>query len=536
MMQKIQKFGGAMFTPVLLFAFSGIVVGICTVLTSEVIVGGIAKTDTMWYQVWWTIKEGAWTLFRQVPLLFVISLPIGLAKKQQGRACMEAFVLYLTFNYFIAAMLTNWGPTFGIDYTLEATSGTGLASIASIKTLDTSMVGALVISGVAVWLHNRYFDTKLPEWLGVFKGSSFVCAIGFFVMGILAVVFCFVWPQVQNVIKAMQGFFMSSGAIGVWVYTFCERVLIPTGLHHFVYMPFSYESLAVEGGFKAAWALNLSEYAASSESLATLFPAGRFALYGHSKIFAAPGIALAFYVTAKKNKKQEVAALMIPVALTAIMCGITEPIEFTFLFAAPFLWPIHSFLAATLATIEYFVVGISGDYSSGIINWLALDWIPMAKNHMGQIVMQIIVGLIFTAIWFFVFSFLIKKFDLKTPGREEDDEEAKLMTKKDYKAAKEAEKFGEDTSNDPTANIEVQGGDAGKAAAFLRLVGGKDNVADVTNCATRLRLTLKDDSLLASLSDFKKAGAHGLVHKGKAVQIIVGLSVPSVREEFEKLL
>ena len=224
---------------------------------------------------------------------------------------------------------------------------------------------------------------------------------------------------------------------------------------------------------------------------------------------------------------------MLPVALTAVLCGITEPIEFTFLFDAPFLWPIHAVLAATLATIEYFVVGISGEFSSGLINWLALDWIPMAKNHMGQILAQIAVGLIFTALWFFIFSFCIKKFDLKTPGREDDEEEAKLMSKKDYKAAKAAE---EDTSNDPTGSIEVEGGDAAKAKKFLELVGGKDNVEDVTNCATRLRLTLKDDSLLADMSAFKKAGAHGLVHKGKAVQIIVGLSVPSVREEFENLL
>lgn len=532
MMQKIQRFGGAMFTPVLLFAFSGIMVGIATVCTSSVIVGSIADVTTTWYKIWFVIKEGAWTLFRQVPMLFVVSLPIGLAKKQQARACMEAFVLYLTFNYFIAALLTNWAPSFGIDYAVDAGNGTGLAMIASIKTLDTSMVGALVVSGVAVYLHNKFFDTKLPEWLGVFKGSCFVCAVGFFVMLALAVVFCFVWPPIQNFMKMMQGFFMGSGVIGVWVYTFLERILIPTGLHHFVYMPFAYESVAVDGGCKAAWALNMSEYAASSGSLAELFPAGRFMLYGHSKLFAAPGISLAFYATAKKNKKKEVMGLMIPVALTAILCGITEPIEFTFLFAAPFLWPIHAALAATLATIEYFVVGISGDYSSGLINWFALDWLPMAKNHMGQIVMQIVVGLIFTAIWFFLFSFLIKKFDLKTPGREDDDEEAKLMTKKEYKAAM----AGEDTSNDPTASIAVEGGDAGKAKAFLALCGGKDNIADVTNCATRLRLTLKDDSVLADASAFKKAGAHGLVHKGKAIQIIVGLSVPSVREEFENLL
>lgn len=187
MMQKIQKFGGAMFTPVLLFAFSGIMVGITTVLTSEVIVGSIAEATTTWYKVWWTVKEGAWTIFRQIPLLFVVSLPIGLAKKQQARACMEALLLYLTFNYFIAAILTNWGTALGVDYSVEAGNGTGLALVASIKTLDTNMVGALVVAGIVVYLHNKYFNTKLPEWLGVFKGSCFVCAIGFFVMLSLAV-------------------------------------------------------------------------------------------------------------------------------------------------------------------------------------------------------------------------------------------------------------------------------------------------------------------------------------------------------------
>lgn len=257
MMQKIQKFGGAMFTPVLLFAFSGIMVGLTTVLTSEVIVGSIAEATTTWYKVWWTVKEGAWTIFRQIPLLFVVSLPIGLAKKQQARACMEALLLYLTFNYFIAAILTNWGAALGVDYSVEAGNGTGLALVASIKTLDTNMVGALVVAGVVVYLHNKYFNTKLPEWLGVFKGSCFVCAIGFFVMLALAVVFCFVWPIIQTGMKSLQGFFMGSGAVGVWVFTFCERILIPTGLHHFVYMPFAYESIAVDGGFKAAWAIKL---------------------------------------------------------------------------------------------------------------------------------------------------------------------------------------------------------------------------------------------------------------------------------------
>ena len=529
MMQKIQRFGGAMFTPVLLFAFSGIVIGVCTVFQSDVIMGSIAASETTWFKVWYVVKEAAWTIFRQVNLLFVISLPIGLAKKQNARACMESFVLYCTFNYALAALLSNWGSFVGIDYAIEAGSGTGLASVASIKTLDTGMVGALIVAGVAVWLHNRYFDTKLPEWLGVFRGSSFVAMIGFPVMIGLAVIFFFIWPQVQHGIAGVQTFIISSGALGVWVYTFLERILIPTGLHHFIYMPFMYDSVAIEGGIKTAWVAAMPEIAKSTASLRTLFPAGGYALYGFFKMFAPLGISAAFYATAKENKKKEVLGLMIPVTLTAMFAGITEPIEFTFLFIAPVMFAVHSVLAASLATAQY-LIGISGDFGSGIISNAALNWIPLGSAHWQQYLLSVVIGLVFSGIWFIVFKFIIEKFDFKTPGREDDDEEVKLVSKAEYKASKE------DTSNDPTGNIEVKGGDAGKAAAFLAALGGKDNIESVTNCATRLRVSVKDETLVQPVGVFKKAGAHGLVAKGKAFQVIVGLTVPYVREEFEKLL
>lgn len=530
MMEKVQRFGGAMFTPVLLFAFSGIVIGICTVFQSDVIMGGIAAPDTAWYQVWYVIKEAAWTIFRQVNLLFVIALPIGLAKKQNARACMEAFVLYCTFNYALAALLKNWGSIVGIDYAVEAASGSGLANVASIKTLDTGMVGALLVAGVVVWLHNRYFDTELPEWLGVFRGSSFVAMIGFPTMIALAVVFFFIWPQVQHAISGLQTFIIGSGALGVWVYTFLERILIPTGLHHFIYMPFMYDSIAVEGGIKTAWVEAMPAIANSSASLKSLFPAGGYALYGFSKMFAPLGICAAFYTTAKQNKKKLVLGLMIPVTLTAMFAGITEPIEFTFLFIAPMMFAVHSVIAATLATVQY-MIGVVGDFGSGIISNAALNWIPLGSSHWQEYLLSVAVGLIFSVIWFVVFRFIIIKFDLKTPGREDDEEDVKLVSKAEYKASKAT-----DAKDDPTNDIVIDGGDKAKAAAFLEALGGKGNIENVTNCATRLRVTVKDESLVAGLPVFKKAGAHGLVSKGKALQVIVGLTVPYVREEFEKLL
>ncbi|MGX8835019.1 alpha-glucoside-specific PTS transporter subunit IIBC [Amedibacillus sp. YH-ame6] len=531
MMQKIQRFGGAMFTPVLLFAFSGIMVGLGTIFQNELIMGSIASPDTMWYQCWYVLREAAWTVFRQVPMLFVVGLPIGLAKKQQGRACLEALVLYITFNYAMAAMLTNWGSVFGIDYALEAGNGTGLAMVASIKTLDTGMIGALVISGVTVWIHNRYFDTPLPDWLGSFKGSSFVCVLGYFAMIILAGLFLVVWPRVQEAMMSLQTFFQSSGAVGIWVYSFLERILIPTGLHHFIYTPFVYDSAVVAGGIKVAWAESLTELAKSSDSLISLFPGGGFSLYGWPKMFASIGIGAAFYATAKPAKKKAVISLMVPVCLTAILCGITEPIEFTFLFVAPVLFFVHALLSASLCTVLY-LIGLSGDFTSGLIQNSALNFIPLWSSHGSQYLLAFAIAIVFVVIWFFVFSFMIVKMNLPTPGREEDDSEVKLVSKAEYKASKALD----DTSNDPKDSIEVAGGNTQKATGYLVALGGKENILDVTNCATRLRVNVKDASLIQPLETFKKFGAHGLVVKGNAIQVIVGLGVPSVREEFEKLL
>ncbi|EIA19484.1 alpha-glucoside-specific PTS transporter subunit IIBC [Listeria fleischmannii] len=521
MMKKVQQFGGAMLAPALLFSFAGIVVGFSILFMNPDIMGAIATPDHLWFQIWNVIAEGAWAVFRQIPLLFVIGLPIGLAKSQSGRACLEALVTYVTFNYFVSAILTTWGASFGVDMTQEVGGTSGLANIAGIKTLDTGMVGALIISGIVVYLHNRYFDTELPEVLGVFRGTSFIVILGFVVMLPVAFLFAFIWPHFQAFMLDMQGFFISSGALGVWVYSFLEKILIPTGLHHFVYAPFAYDNAVVPGGMAAYWATHLGEFQTKAQTLKEMYPAGGFALSGMSKVFGSIGITLAFYKTAKPEKRKAVLGLMIPVAATAVFAGITEPLEFTFLFFAPLLFVVHALLAATLSTLGY-VFGVVGDFGGGLINWFAINWLPLWKYHWPTYVTQIVIGLIFVFIWYFVFTFLIQKFNLKTPGREDENEEMKLYSKKDYKEKQE--------------NGKKENPNTKKALQFLESLGGKENIVDVTNCMTRLRLTVKDGSIIASESDFRKAGAQGLVKNGDAVQIIVGLSVPSVRSEFEKLL
>jgi alpha-glucoside PTS system EIICB component len=530
MMKKIQRFGGAMFTPTLLFAFAGIVVGFTILFKNPQVMGSLADPKGNWYKVWDILAEGSWAVFRQLPLLFVIGLPIGLAKKQNARACLEAVVTYLTFNYFLAAILKYWGPSFGVDINAAVGNSSGLTMIAGIKTLDTGMIGALVIAGIVVYIHDKYFDTNMPEVLGIFRGSSFVVIIGFFLMIPLAILCAFAWPKVQIGMRSMQGFFLATGSVGIWIYSFLEKILIPTGLHHFVYSPFVYDNAIVQGGTAVYWPTHLSEFATSAKSLKEMYPVG-FSLSGMSKVFGSIGISLAFYKTAKPGKRKVVAGLMIPVALTAILTGITEPIEFTFLFIAPALFFVHALLSATIATVS-FSLGVVGDFGGGLIKWFAINWIPLGKYHFNTYLTQVIIGLIFIPIWYFIFKFLIEKFDFKTPGRESDDEEAKLYSKKEYNAMKDQEKVGSIEGS----KAKKLNQNAIKAELFLQLLGGKENIEDVTNCATRLRLTVKDPSKIAPLAEFKKAGAHGLVTNGKAIQVIVGLSVATVRGEFENLL
>ena len=521
-MQKVQRFGGAMFTPVIMFGVFGIFVAISILCKNPMILGSIAEKGTGWYDFWYIIEQGAWTVFNQLPLLFVIGLPIGLARKENARAVMEAFLIYLIFNYFVSAMLTLWGPSFGVDFSKDAVAGSGLTMIANIKTLDTSMVGAILISSLAVWLHNKLFDVDVPEWLGLFKGSSLVVVAGFALMLPVAFLFCLIWPYFQGAIASLQGFLTGAGVFGVWIYTFLERILIPTGLHHFIYIPFIYGPAVVDGGIQAYWLQHIQTFAQSTQPLIELFPQGGFALHGMSKLFGCPGIALAIYFTAKKENRKKVGSLLIPAAIVAMCCGITEPLEFTFLFVAPVLFLIHALLAGTLAATLYFF-GVVGNFGGGLLDTdLFQNWIPLFNNHWDTYLTQIIIGLIFTCIWFVVFRFLIVKLNLKTPGRG-DDEEIKLYRKADYKA-KQAGKDGHMDERDM------------KAAAFLQALGGKNNIVDVTNCATRLRVTVKDDSLVQPAGAFTAAGAHGLVHNGHAIQVIVGLSVPQVRERFENLL
>lgn len=524
MLSAIQRLGGAMFTPVLLFPFVGILVGLTIVLKNPVFVGDLADPNGMYYQVLQVIEEGGWTIFRNMALLFAVGLPIGLAKTAHARAVMVVMVSYLTFNYFIGAMGNFWGDFFGVDFSQPIGGTSGLTEIAGIKTLDTGIFGAIIISALVTWIHNRTFDKQLPSYLGIFQGASYVSIVAFFAMLPAAWLTLMIWPSIQQGIMNLQGFMVESGAVGVWLYTTLERILIPTGLHHFIYAPFVYGNVVTPNGIAVDWYTGLEAFTQSSQAMIDLFPAGGFALHGNSKIFGCLGIAFAMYKTCKPENRQKVAALLIPATLTAVMVGITEPLEFTFLFIAPWLFAIHALLAGTMAMLMY-SFGVVGNMGGGLIEIATGNWIPLLGNHTGMVVTQIVIGLSFTAIYYFVFKYLIVKYDVQIAGRGES--EMKLHTKKDFNA-----KHGITGKNSTGAASPLQL----QAVETIQGLGGVENIETLTNCATRLRVTVKDASKVESTEYFVSTGAVSLMKNNKAIQVIIGLNVPQLREECEKII
>lgn len=531
MMQRFQRFGGAMFVPVLIMPAMGLLLGVSNTLLNPDMVGDLALPGGLWHTIWKMIFDGSYVVFSNLPVLFVLGLPIGLAKKSPARAALEAFVIYMFFNVFINSLLTTNGALFGVDFSLDAGGVSGLTYIAGVKTLDTSIIGALFIAGIVIWLHERYYDAKLPDVLAIFQGSAFITILGFLAMIPMALLACWLWPNVQEGIFSLQGFLKSSGILGVGLYNFLERLLIPTGLHHFVWQPFAYGPAVVNEGALSYWYEHVSAFAASPEPMSTLFPFGGFIMFGNSKVFGVLGIAVAMIASSKKEKRKQTLGLIVPAALTAIVTGITEPFEFTFLFIAPQLFFIHAALAGTMTAVM-FGLGVSGNFIFGLLDFI-ITWGSTWHNHWGTWLTQMAVGLGFSCIYLLLFRTIILKYNLKTPGREDADEEIKLYSKAEYREKMAART---ETANTGAAANEALDDFARKAAVFLEDLGGAGNIKSLNNCATRLRVTVNDAAKVAPAAVFKQHGAHGLVLKGEAVQVVVGLSVAQIRDKMELLI
>lgn len=528
MLQKIQRFGGAMFAPAMLFSISGLMVGISSLATTVDIVGDMATYGTPWYIFWSIVQRGSWTVFKRLPLLFAIALPIGLAQKQPARCCLEALVAYFAYCFFLSEIIKLSGDNLGLKYPSSLTPASGITVIDGIKTLDTGIIGPLVVSATVVAIHDHFYDAKVPDWLGTFSGSSLVYLISFFAVLALAIVSAAIVPSVYAVTETLRHALAGVGPFGVGIFVFLERALEPMGLHHLLYMPIYYDNLVINDGIYATWTNLLPILSHSTRPLNELAPWAGFTATGWSKLFGLPAIAAAFYFTAKPERRVGLKAILLPAIVASVVCGVTEPLEFLFMFTYPGLFLLYAVLSSCLAmTMNLF--GIVGIFSGGLMEMTAFNFIPLMRMHAGSYLLALGIGLMFSAVFFLVFRGLILAFDLKTPGREDhiasDTALARLTGKGSAK---------EGAAQNGTDNQSSQ--DHLLAEQVVSLLGGVSNIVGATNCATRLRVEVADPSVVADNAAFVAAGARGLIVTGKTAQVIIGVSVPRIKEHFDRIM
>ena len=528
MLQKIQRFGGAMFAPAMLFSISGLMVGVSALATSADIVGDLAVYGTPWYVFWTIIQRGSWTVFKRLPLLFAVALPIGLAQKQPARCCLEALVAYFAYCFFLSEIIKLSGDNLGLKYPSSLTSASGITIIDGIKTLDTGIIGPLAVSATVVAIHDRFYDVKVPDWLGTFSGSSLVYLISFFAVFALAAISAAIVPSVYAVTETLRHALAGVGPFGVGIFVLLERALEPMGLHHLLYMPIYYDNLVINDGIYATWSSLLPILSHSTRPLNELAPWAGFTATGWVKLFGLPAIAAAFYSTAKPVRRAGLRAILVPAIIASVVCGVTEPLEFLFMFTHPGLFFLYAVLSSCLATTMN-LFGIVGIFSGGLMEMAAFNFIPLMRTHAGSYLLALGIGLAFSLIFFVSFRALILIYDLKTPGREDHVANRAAI---DHLTGSGFAK--EQSPNDEVNSRSDQ--DHVLAERVIQLLGGVGNIVGATNCATRLRVEVADPSIVADNAAFVAAGAKGLIITGKTAQVIIGISVPRVKEHFDQIM
>lgn len=528
MLQKIQRFGGAMFAPAMLFSISGLMVGVSALATSADIVGDLAVYGTPWYVFWTIIQRGSWTVFKRLPLLFAVALPIGLAQKQPARCCLEALVAYFAYCFFLSEIIKLSGDNLGLKYPSSLTSASGITIIDGIKTLDTGIIGPLAVSATVVAIHDRFYDAKVPDWLGTFSGSSLVYLISFFAVFALAAISAAIVPSVYAMTETLRHALTSVGPFGVGIFVLLERALEPMGLHHLLYMPIYYDNLVINDGIYATWSSLLPILSHSTRPLNELAPWAGFTATGWVKLFGLPAIAAAFYSTAKPERRAGLRVILVPAIIASVVCGVTEPLEFLFMFTHPGLFFLYAVLSSCLATTMN-LFGIVGIFSGGLMEMAAFNFIPLMRMHAGAYLLALGIGLAFSLIFFVSFRALILIYDLKTPGREDHVANRAAI---DHLTGSGFAK--EQSPNDEVNSQSDQ--DHVLAERVIQLLGGVGNIVGATNCATRLRIEVADPSIVADNASFVAAGAKGLIITGKTAQVVIGISVPRVKEHFDQIM
>lgn len=522
----LQRVGRSFMLPIALLLVAGLLLGIGSSFTNATTIetyhlGKFIYEGGVLYTILDIMSKTGSAVFDNLALLFAMGVAIGMAKKEKEVAALSGAIAYIVMNTTISALITAKGG-------VEAMAENSTTSVLGITTLQMGVFGGILVGlGVAA-LHNKFYKTELPQVLSFFGGTRFVPIVSTVTYLIVGIIMFYLWPIVQLGISKLGVLVLNSGYAGTWIYGILERALIPFGLHHVFYMPFWQTelggSMMIDGNMVAgAQNIFFAELASKSTEVfsvsATRFMAGKFPFM----IFGLPAAAFAMYKTARPEKKKIVGSLLLSAALTSMITGITEPLEFTFLFVAPLMYAVHCVLAGLSYMLMHILnVGVGMTFSGGLIDMTLFGILQgNAKTHWIWIV---VVGLIYAVIYYFVFYFMITKMNLKTPGREPDDVEPKLYRRSDVNEAKAAKV----KSTDKRALDVV-------SAMILKGLGGKDNLSDVDCCATRLRVTVNDASKV--MDDMLKAsGASGIIHKGNGIQVIYGPKVSVIKSDLEDFI
>lgn len=522
-MDGMQRFSKAMFIPVLILPIAGILIAVGNIFTNPRLLEAIPFLDNPITTGFGTILSGSLvSILSNLGLVFCVGLAVGLADKKRSEAGFTSLLGYLVF---INAM-NKFMEISGLLFEGDSLQGTGQTMTLGVQILDMGVFLGIVLGIVTAIVHNKYANIEFKNAFQIYGGSRFVFIVLIPVVVLLAVLFTYIWPFFQSGINSLGALINQSGNFGLFLYGMLERLLIPTGLHHLVYTPFLYTSLGgvqEVGGQIFEGARNIYFAEIADPSVQVLSESVIWDARGISKMFGLIGACLAMYHTAKPEKKQLAKAILIPAAFTSFIAGVTEPIEFSFMFIAPILFIIHSVLSGlSMVVLNLFDVRAIGP--NGFIDFLLYN-VPLGQEKTNWI-MYVVVGLMFFAIYYFTFRFLISKFDLKTIGREEGEQETKLYSKKEYNESK-------------TEGAVPQGQesvDTGLASVIVGALGGPDNIESVTNCYTRLRLKLEEPSKVNESILKNETGASGIIIKNQNVHVVYGLQVGSIRKSVDEFL
>ena len=523
----LQRVGRSFMLPIAVLPVAGLLLGIGSSFTNATMIDtyglqAILGEGTILNMFLTVLSKAGSALFDNLPIIFAVGCAIGMAKKEKEVAALSAVIAYFTMNAAVNAMLVNSGQILDdgsiADFVLQGT----ITSSVGIQTLQMGVFGGIIVGlGVAA-LHNRFYTIELPSALAFFSGSRFVPIISTVVYVLVGIGMFFVWPMVQNGIYALGGLVTGTGYLGTLIFGIIKRALIPFGLHHVFYLPFWQTGVGgsmevagkmIEGGQNIFFAQLADPSTVHFSADACRYFSGEFIFM----IFGLPGAALAMYQTAKPEKKKQAGGLLLSAALACMATGITEPLEFSFLFVAPMLFAVQVILAGAAYMIAHILnIAVGLTFSGGLLDLFLFGILQgNAKTSWLRIIP---VGIIYFLLYYGIFKFLILKFDLKTPGREDEDTETRLYTKADYNAAKETGVKGAEVSALITAGL-----------------GGKANIEDVDCCATRLRCTIKDPEKVQEAL-LKQSGSRGVILKGKGIQVIYGPQVAVLKTNLEAFL